>query len=321
MPRPLPPLNALRAFEATARHLSFTRAADELAVTPAALSHQIRGLEEFLGERLFERKARSIALTPVGATLYPGLHAAFLQIRQTVDLVDRDQASKVLVVSAPPGFTAKWLAPRLYRFMIAHPDLDTRISASRDLANFTSDGVDIAIRNGSTQRPGLWTQKLLDIHLMPVASPKLIRKLGGIANPPDLVRAPLIHDTMLGDLSGMPTWADWLRAAGVDGVDIHRGLRFNSADHALEAAGEGAGVLLGQRELAHEDLRSGRLVILFGPMLRAERFFSLVCLAGAEKKPKIRAFIDWIAREAECTVTEIANGGAENSQAPTDPSG
>ena len=130
--RPLPPLNALRAFEATARHLSFTRAADELSVTPAALSHQIRGLEEFLAERLFDRKARSIALTPKGALLYPGLHAAFLQIRQSVDLLARDFSERVLVVSTPPGFTAKWLAPRLYRFMLAHPQIDARISASKD---------------------------------------------------------------------------------------------------------------------------------------------------------------------------------------------
>lgn len=297
MPRPLPPLNALRAFEATARHLSFTRAADELSVTPAALSHQIKGLEDFLGERLFERKARSIALTPSGTTLYPGLHAAFLQIRQSVDLLDRDVASNVLVISAPPGFTAKWLAPRLYRFLMAHPDLDTRISASKDLANFTTDGVDLAIRNSSSFKPGLWSRKLLDIHLLPVASPRLIAEIGGLRTPADLIGVPLIHDTMLGALSGMPTWSEWLESAGVTGVDLSRGLRFNSSDHALEAAGEGAGVLLGQRELAHDDLRSGRLVAPFAHILPADRNFAIVCPDGLEKRPKVRAFIDWIMDE------------------------
>ena len=297
MPRPLPPLNALRAFEATARHLSFTRAAGELAVTPAALSHQIRGLEEFLGERLFERKARSIALTPKGAMLYPGLHAAFLQIRQSVDLLARDLSERVLVVSAPPGFTAKWLAPRLYRFLLAHPEIDARISASKELANFTTDGVDIAIRNARSTVPGLWTRKLMGIRLLPVLSPRLLAELGGLAKPEDLRRAPLIHDDMLGLLPGMPTWAQWLEAAGVSGVDLDRGLRFNSPDHALEAASEGAGVLLAQRELAHDDLRSGRLVAPFTCELTAERSFLLACPDGLENRPKIRAFRDWLESE------------------------
>lgn len=297
MPRPLPPLNALRAFEATARHLSFTRAADELSVTPAALSHQIRGLEEFLDERLFERKARSIALTPKGAILYPGLHAAFLQLRQSVDLLQRDLSERVLVVSAPPGFTAKWLAPRLYRFMFAHPDIDARISASKELANFTTDGVDVAIRNARNAMPGLWTRKLMGIHLVPVLSPRLLAVLGGLNAPQDLHRAPLIHDDMLGQLPGMPTWAHWLDAQGVTGIDLGRGLRFNSPDHALEAAGEGAGVLLAQRELAHDDIRSGRLVAPFTQELEAERSFLVTCPEGFETRPKIRAFRDWLESE------------------------
>lgn len=295
--RPLPPLNALRAFEATARHLSFTRAADELSVTPAALSHQIRGLEEFLAERLFDRKARSIALTPKGALLYPGLHAAFLQIRQSVDLLARDFSERVLVVSTPPGFTAKWLAPRLYRFMLAHPQIDARISASKDLANFTTDGIDVAIRNARSSAPGLWSRKLMDIRLTPVASPRLLAELGGLASPADLRRAPLIHDDMLGILPGMPNWAEWLDAAGVTGIDLERGLRFNSPDHALEAACEGAGVLLAQCELAHDDLRTGRLVAPFPCTLVSERTFTVTCPDGFEQRPKIRAFRDWLDSE------------------------
>ena len=298
MPRPLPPLNALRAFEATARHLSFTRAADELAVTPAALSHQIRGLEEYLGRRLFERRTRSIALTEAGAALYPGLHAAFLQIRQSVDLLDRDASDRVLVVSAPPGFTSKWLAPRLYRFAMQHPDIDVRVSASREIANFTSDGVDVAVRNVRGMPTGLWSRRIADIRLIPVVAPKLAAELGGLATPAALASAPLIHDDMLGRLPGMPDWSHWLEQAGVTRLDLGRGLRFNSPDHALEAAVEGAGVLLAQRELAHDDLRSGRLVAPFPLELATERSFLLVCPSGRERAPKIAAFAAWIDSEA-----------------------
>jgi LysR family glycine cleavage system transcriptional activator len=233
--------------------------------------------------------------------LYPGLHAAFLQIRQSVDLLDRDVSERILVISAPPGFTAKWLAPRLYRFLIAHPEIDARISASKELANFTTDGVDVAIRNGRTNAAGLWSRRLMGIHVTPVASPKLVAELG-LKRPEDLQRAPLIHDDLLGLLPGTPTWLEWLEAAGVAGVDLSRGLRFNSPDHALEAAGEGAGVLLAQLELAHDDLRTGRLVAPFELTLAAERSFMIVCPDGFEKRPKIRVFYEWL--QAEVTRME-----------------
>lgn len=305
MPRPLPPLTALRAFEATARHLSFTRAADELAVTPAALSHQIRGLEDLLGERLFHRKVRQIALTPAGELLYPGLHAAFTQIRQTVDLLESRASDRVLVISAPPGFTAKWLAPRLYRFMMAHPEIDTRVSASTALATFGADGVDVAIRNAVSSLQGLWVRRLVGISLLPVASPRLVAELGGLDHPSRLAEVPLIHDDMLGKLPGTPNWADWFEAAGVTGVDLTRGLRFSSADHALEAACEGAGVLLGQRVLAHEDLRNGRLVAPFSLELTAARSFQVVCPDGHQSRPKIKAFCDWLDSEVHAMETSL----------------
>lgn len=297
MPRPLPPLNALRAFEATARHLSFTLAAQELSVTPAALSHQIKGLEDFLGQRLFERRTRAIALTSAGQALYPGLHAAFLQIRQSVELIDRAGGDNVLVVSAPPGFTAKWLAPRLYRFLMANPGIDARISATQGLANFTSDGVDIAIRNSQTATRGLWSKRLLGITLLPVVSPRLIAE-HRIEQPRDLANVPLIHDDMLGSLTGLPTWSDWLAAAGVEGINLARGLRFSSPDHALDAAVEGAGVLLAHKVLAHDDLRTGRLVAPFALELPTQRSFQLVCPEAHERRPKVQSFCAWIAEEA-----------------------
>jgi LysR family transcriptional regulator, glycine cleavage system transcriptional activator len=299
MSQPLPPLNALRAFEATARHASFTRAAAELHVTPAALSHQIRGLEDFLGHKLFHRKARSIALTTAGELIYPGLHAAFAQVRRTVDLLDQGRDDRVLVVSAPPGFTAKWLAPRLYRFLMANPEIDARISASQAYANFTSDGIDVAIRNGREPFPGLHAQRLLDVRMLPVLSPRLAAENGGIASPEDLRRVPLIHDDSLATLSGWVRWPDWLQAAGVEGMDVSRGLRFNSADHAIEATIEGAGVLLAHKALVLDDLRTGRLVAPFALELAADRAFYLVCPLGNEKRSKIAAFRTWIIEEAE----------------------
>jgi LysR family glycine cleavage system transcriptional activator len=303
MPRPLPPLNALRAFEATARNLSFTLAAEELSVTPAALSHQIKGLEAFLGQRLFERKARSIALTQAGLALYPGLHAAFLQIRQSVELVDRAPNDKVLVVSAPPGLTAKWLAPRLYRFLMANPEIDARISATQSMANFTTDGVDVAIRNSRQSSAGLWSRRLLPVALVPVASPRLVAE-HGIVSPADLARVPLIHDDMLGAPTGVPSWSDWLAAAGVAGINVARGLRFSSPDHALEAAVEGAGVLLAHKVLAYDDLRTGRLVAPFPMELPTERAFSLVCPEAHARRPKVKAFCDWATEEARGTEAE-----------------
>jgi LysR family glycine cleavage system transcriptional activator len=177
----LPPLNALRAFDAAARHLSLTKAAVELNVTPGALSHQIRGLEDNLGVKLFNRGVRSIALTAAGKALYPGLQAGFLHIRDAVANLKTVSDTRVLVVSTPPVFTSKWLAPRLYRFSIAHPEIDVRVSSSMNNANFTADGVDAAIRNLSVDvanDKALEVEKLLEQTLMPVCSPAFVEKHG-----------------------------------------------------------------------------------------------------------------------------------------------
>ncbi len=175
-----PPLNALRAFEAAARHLSLTKAAVELNVTPGALSHQIRGLEDHLGLKLFDRGVRSIALTAAGKALQPGLQAGFLHIRDALASLNRMGDARVLVISTPPGFTSKWLAPRLYRFSIAYPEIDVRVSSSINNANFTTDGVDAAIRNlagsDAAHDEALEVEKLIDLSLAPVMQPGLRRK-------------------------------------------------------------------------------------------------------------------------------------------------
>src|SRR6266567_5682106 len=300
MHKPMPPLNALRAFEAAARHLSLTKAVQELHVTAGALSHQIRGLEELLGLKLFERRVRSIALTSAGKQLYPGLQTGFIHIRDAVSGLSDVSADRVLVISTPPGLTAKWLAPRLYRFSGAHPDIDVRVSSSLGKANFTTDGVDVALRNlpvDAATDAELVIEKLVEVSLLPVCSARLFEQHGPFASPEALKGVPLIHDDSLPNRAGMPSWADWFKAAGVSGVDVSRGLRFNSADHALDATVEGAGVLLAQDLLAYDELRTGRLVAPFALTLNTGRAYNFVCAQRRQDHPGVRAFRAWINQE------------------------
>lgn len=303
MRSPMPPLNALRAFEATARHLSFSKAADELHVTPAALSHQIRGLEDLLQLKLFHRRARAIELTEGGRLLYPGVQIGFQNLREAVERLDRTRQDHVLVISATPGLTAKWLAPRLYRFLARHPDIDPRISAGVGYANFTTDGVDVGIRLSAGVHPDLYVEKLSDEWLVPVCSPGLLEGARPLREPADLAHFPLIQV----DLPGIvPTWADWLRMVGVAGIDTERGLRLNVADHALDAATEGAGVVLAYKLVASRYIGSGQLVVPFGPELPMPgRAYHFVCAKGHETRPAIKAFRDWLFEEIEETIAML----------------
>lgn len=304
MRRPLPPLNALRAFDATARHLSFTKAADELHVTPAALSHQIRGLEELLGLKLFVRRARSIELTEAARLIHPGIQAGFERLRAALDQLERTRQDRILVVSATPGLTAKWLVPRLYRFLGEHPEIDTRISASVAYANFMTDGVDVGIRLSTGVHPDLYVEKLADEWLLPLCSPRLLEGPQPLRTPQDLARFTMIQV----DLPGVvPTWGDWLRAAGIDGVDATRGLRLNVADHALEAASEGMGVVLAYKVVASHDIALGRLVMPFGPEIPLPgRAYYFACLRGHEKRAPVKAFRDWVVSEMADTVAMLS---------------
>lgn len=295
-----PPLNALKAFEATARHLSFTLAAVELNVTPGALSHQIRGLEEFLAVKLFERRTRSIVLTREGRLIYPGLQAGFGLIRDALGGLRATIDDRVLVVSTPPGLTAKWLVARLYRFTDANPDLELRIASSVAYANFSTDGVDVAIRNLSStlaDDPSLVTEKLLDVDLVPVCSPKLASALAK-RKPGEIPKTiPLIHDEQLAGRPEVPGWPEWFKAAGITGVDPTRGLRFSSTDHAIAAAIAGAGLLLAHSILAGDDLRSGRLVMPFDCALPSGRAYYFVCPKTSEKRKKVAALRVWLISE------------------------
>jgi LysR family glycine cleavage system transcriptional activator len=298
MSQPLPPLNALRAFEAIARHLSFARAADELHVTPAALSHQIRALEDQLGLPLFHRRTRAIELTDAGRLIYPGLHAGFESVRGAMAQLDRSRDSNVLVISATPGLVAKWLMPRLWRFLHAHPDIDARVSASMKVADFAAEGVDVAIRLSRENHPELYAERLFNDSVLPVCSPHLVEQ--GLRTPADLPRFPLIHYDIPTSMRAPPLWADWFAVAGLQG-DATRGLKVNVADHALDAAVAGAGVSLSFKLIASDDVHSGRLVTPFGPELPLASGYNFVCPKGHEKRPSVRAFRDWLFAEMEET--------------------
>ena len=295
----MPPLTALRAFEAAARHLSLTRAATELHVTAGALSHQIRGLEDLLGVQLFERRVRAIALTDAGKLLYPGLQIGFTHIRDAVAGLNRRATDRVLVISTPPGLTSKWLARRLYRFASANPDIDGRISSTAANANFVTDGVDVAVRNlpvTAAHDPALVIECLTELTSIPVCSAQFLREHGPLDTPAALAQATLIHDDSMAGHPHVATWEDWFQAAGVK-ADVSRGLRFSSADHALDATGEGAGVLLTYDLLAYDDLRTGRLVVPVQRPLTSERGYYFVCPTNRQEHPHVQAFRTWIKQE------------------------
>ena len=303
----LPPLNSLRAFEAAARHMSFARAADELNVTPAALSHQIKTLEQFLDIKLFDRRTRLIELTTAGLAMYPDLHAAFRQIRQALATLETLNTDNVLVISSAPGFTSKWLTARIYRFLLANPEIDARITSNQARANFTTDGVDIAIRNSNGPPPGLYYEKLEDVQLVVVASPGYVQQLGPFHTPADLADAPLIHDVSAGGIAVAPTWDDWFKQQGVENTKTARGVRFNSTDHAIDAAEEGVGALLAVEMIVAGDLKKGRLVKLFDLTMQTQRAIYFVCPDGRENVSKIKLFRQWLQEESAATRRECQN--------------
>ena len=292
MPRKLPPLTALPAFDAAARHLSFTRAAEELNLTHGAISRAIRNIEERLGVQLFERGTRSVALTPAGTAYAAEIAAALDQISAATLIATAPRAAGVLNVSTSDGFAGRWLVPRLYRFHRAHRDIDVRVSTSGLLADFIRDGIDIAIRYGGGTYDGAVSELLSEVEVFPVCSPELLTGEHPLRKPADLRHHTLIHD-------GFPIdWAMWLERAGVTGINPNSGVRFDSATYATEAAVHGEGVLLGRSTLVSADLATGRLVRPFGLELKASSNYYVVYLEGALRQRKVRAFRDWLIKES-----------------------
>ena len=290
----LPPLTALRAFEAAARHLSFAKAAEELYVTPAALSYQIKSLETDLGIPLFRRLNRAVELTEAGRLLSPGVSDGFNALKAAVRNVNRMREGRGLVLTAGPAFTAKWLAPRIYRFVERRPDIELRLVASLKKMDFARDEVDAAIRfTRQDEEPGCYVETLVHELMTPVCAPALAARL---KSPSDLVGAPLVHDDSLSLMQKPPNWGDWLRAAGVE-TDWSRGPKFSNADQALEAAAAGGGVALGRLSLAATDLSAGRLVAPFDIAIDSGAHFNFVCPSGMETRPDYAALLAWLRDE------------------------
>ena len=299
----LPPLTALRAFDAAARHMSFAKAAEELSVTPAALSFQIKSLEEHLGAPVFRRLNRAVELTEAGRTLAPGTADAFHTLSVAWRAAKRLQDEQTLTVTAGPAFTAKWLAPRLYEFAQAHPEVELRFSASLRLMDFARDEVDVAIRFGTEVDPGLYSLTLAEDWVAPVMAPALAQKY---KTPESLVDAPLIFDDSIGFLRPKRDWEAWFRAMGIDFAPTH-GPRFSQADHAIDAALAGVGVVLGRRALIVKDIADGRLVLPFPQALMTGAQFRFLCPEGTEDRPQVKAFREWMVKEIGKT-TYITDG-------------
>jgi LysR family glycine cleavage system transcriptional activator len=291
----LPPLTALRAFEAAARHMSFAKAAEELHVTPAALSFQIKSLEDHLGAPVFHRLNRAVDLTEAGRALAPGVTDGFQSLNTAWRSAQRLTNEVTLMVTAGPAFTAKWLAPRFYEFARAPPDIDLRFSATLRNLDFARDEVDVAIRFGlDKQDPGLWMHPLAGEWVVPVMTPDMAERF---PTPGSLRDAPLIHDESISFLRPLADWSAWFRMMGLEDIDASHGPRFNGADHAIDAALAGAGVVLGRRALVVKDIHEGRLVAPFPHAIGLQARFRFLCRKGTENRPHIAAFRQWMLDE------------------------
>lgn len=259
-------LNALRAFEASTRHLSFSEAAAELSVTPAAVGQLVRSLETWLGMPLFVRATSGrTRLIPTDAALraLPEIRAGFDRLSAGLERLREDAAGGALTVTVSPAFAAKWLLPRFERFQAAFPDTDVRLETNLKPVDFVAQRVDIGVRYGAGNWPGLTAEKLMDEQMYPVCSPELLRRIRPVRQPGDLERLTLIHDLSMDGHAGFPTWDMWFRASDIAGVATSRGLKINNSAAVLQAAIDGRGVALARSVMAGDDLAAGRLVRLF----------------------------------------------------------
>jgi len=295
----LPALNALRAFEASARHLSFKKAAHELNVTPAAISQQVRGLEQQLGIVLFHRRVRALELTDAGRASLPHLSDGFERLLEGVRAMRSSEQLDVLTVSVPPSFGARWLVPRLERLRVAHPEFEVRIDAKEAMANFTSDGVDVAIRYGRGSYPPAIAECLMGVIVFPVCSPVLLTKQARPLKPSDLADWTLLHSSWTEGEDPEPGWRMWLKAAGASAVNPDPGPRFSNDAMLVEAALSAQGVALVSGALVKSELETGRLVRPFPPAAfeNTEFCYHVVYPDRHRSTAKVQAFRDWLFEE------------------------
>lgn len=295
--RHLPPLTAIRAFEAAARHLSFHKAADELAVTPSAVSHQVKTLEQHFGIKLFNRLPRHVSLTPEGKDFLPGVTAALDQLDAASRRLARHSADAPLNLGTAPTFATGWLIPHLTDFHDEHPEIDLRLSLTpitREI-NFAQSDTDVVIMYGSGDAwPGLSVRQLMSEQLAPVCSPAFLQGPHALKSPEDLRHVTLLHSS-----PRMGQWRNWLTIAGVKDVDWKRGLRFQSTPLALQAAIAGAGVAIANRRFLDKDLEQGRLVVPFDIELPSDSGYFLIYPEESGDDPRIRAFREWLLKRIE----------------------
>jgi LysR family glycine cleavage system transcriptional activator len=300
MLRHIPGLQSLKAFDASARHLNFTRAAAELNVTPAAVSHQIKELEEAVGVPLFQRTSRHMQLTRQGQVLKPAIADALEGITRALQKLRQVENPTQVRVTVSPSLAAKWLVPRLDRFLESVPGADVRIDVSSEPLDFDREDIDVAIRFGDGNYPGLVVEKLFHDTLFPVCSPELLKGAKKLREPKDLLQFTLIHLDWEAQGAVWPNWRMWMLAAGVKDFNDTRGLHFSQTSLALQAAIDGHGVALGDSTLVGDDLASGRLVKPFELALRSPAQFAyhLITRRDTAERPMTKAFRNWIIAEA-----------------------
>ena len=303
----LPPLNALRAFEASARQLSFTRAAEELFVTQAAISHQIKALEEHLGIKLFMRKNRSLLLTEEGQSYYLDIKDIFNSLHEATERLLARGAKGAITVSSQASFAIQWLVPRLSTFNSLHGDIDVRIKAVDQAENSLTEDVDIAIYYGRGSWPNIYAEKLHTEYLIPVCSPLLVQENAMNGKPPllafdDLSEHTLLHDTSRKD------WKRWFKQVNVKGANVNHGPIFSHSTMVLQAALHGQGVALAYSVLAKPDIDAGRLVCPFNDVLVSKNAYFVVCREAQKNIGKIEAFRDWLLDMVEAEQEQVKNG-------------
>jgi LysR family glycine cleavage system transcriptional activator len=290
----------MRSFEVAARHLSFTRAAQELFVTQAAVSHQIKALEQDLGVSLFRRQNRALALTDEGQALLPYVRDAFDQLAAGVRQLEQLCCAGTLTLSATPSFAGHWLVGRLGRLRRQHPEIELRLSATERLVDFVREGIDCGIRHGLGDWPGLRADRLFQAAIVPVCSPGLVSGPAPLKEPGDLARHTILHA-----MDGADEWQVWLRAAGVEGLALEHGLHFDTGELALKAALSGLGVAMGRLPLIDDDLAIGRLVVPFAIEFDDQCAYYFIAPEQTADQPKIATFRSWLLDE----VARSANPG------------
>jgi LysR family glycine cleavage system transcriptional activator len=296
MPRRLPQLNALKTFEAAARHESFTRAAEELCVTQGAVSHQVKALETELVVKLFNRERQRLITTHAGREYLAVVRDALDRIAMGTERLLQRQSAGALTVSTSPDFAAKWLVHRLGRFADAHTGIDLRVSATLHHVDFAREDVDLAVRHGDGHWSGLHVTRLCTEHLFAVCSPKIATTL---ARPADVLKFPLLH------LQGSNAWPEWLEAAGVARGEAIQGPMLNRASMLIDAAVDGQGIALARTALAAWDLINGRLVRPFSTALPLAKSYWIVSPEATASLPKLVAFRAWLLAEAHEDVRRL----------------